>query len=67
MNLLFQININLKIIDAQEVIHTIGFISKILEAINNHVKVHNIDFIYNEFSHDLHIYEERLLKISSKF
>ena len=53
--------------DVQEVKDTIGFISKILEEINNHVKVHNIDFIYNEFSHDLHIYNERLINISRKF
>ena len=53
--------------DAQEVKDTIGFISKILEEMNSHVKVQNIDFIYNGFLHDLHIYEERLLKISHKF
>ena len=52
--------------DAQEMKDTIGFVSKILEAMNNHAKVHNIDLVYNGFSHDLHIYEERLLNISNK-
>ena len=54
------------IIDAQEVKDTIGFISKILETMNNHAKIHNIDLAYNGFSHDLHVYEERLLNISKK-
>ena len=54
------------IIDVQEVKITIEFISKILEIINNHAKVHNIDFVYNGFSHDLHFYEERLLNITNK-
>ena len=52
--------------DAQEVKDTIEFISKVLEAMNNHAKVHNIDLIYNGFSDDLHIYEKRLLNISNK-
>ena len=52
--------------DAQEMKDTIGFVSKILEAMNNHAKMHNIDLVYNGFSHDLHVYEERLLKISNK-
>ena len=54
------------ITEAQEVKDTIGFISEILEAINNHAKVHNIDLVYNGFSDDLHAYEERLLNISKK-
>ena len=53
--------------DIQEVKDTIKFISKILETMNSHVKVHNIDFIYNGFSHNLHIYNERLINISRKF
>ena len=52
--------------DAQEVKDTIGFISKILEAMNNHAKVHNIDLVYNGFWDDLNVYEERLLNISNK-
>ena len=54
------------IIDVQEVKDTIGFISKVLETINHHVKVHNIDLVYNGFSDDLHTYEERLLNITNK-
>ena len=54
------------IIDDQEVKDTIEFISKILEAMNNHAKVHNIDLIYNGFSHDLYIYIKRLSDISNK-
>ena len=65
--LLYQININLKlIIDAQEVKDTIEFISKILEIMKIHAKVYNIDHIYNGFSDDLHTYEERMLIISNK-
>ena len=52
--------------NAQEVKDTLEFISKILETMNNHAKVHNIDLVYNGFSHDLHTYEERLLNISNK-
>ena len=33
--------------DAQEMKDTIGFVSKILEAMNNHAKMHNIDLVYN--------------------
>ena len=28
--------------------------------------MHNVDFVYNGFSHDLHFYEERLLNIINK-
>ena len=52
--------------DVQEVKDTINFISKLLEVMNNHAKVHNIDLVYNGFSDDLHVYEERLLNISNK-
>ena len=54
------------ITEVQEVKETIGFISKVLKAINNHAKVHNIDLVYNGFSDELHIYEERLLNITNK-
>ena len=54
------------IIEAQEMKDTIECISKILEAMNNHAKAYNIDLVYNGFSDDLHIYEERLLNISKK-
>ena len=52
--------------DAQEMKDTIGFVSKILEAMNYHAKMHKIDLVYNRFSHDLHVYEERLLNISKR-
>ena len=68
MHKLYQYNFSflLLIIDSQEVKDTIEFVSKVLEAMNNHAKVHNIDFVYNGFSDDLHVYEERLLNITQK-
>ena len=54
------------ITEEQEVKDTIGFISEILEAMNNHANVHNIDLVYNGFLHDLHAYEERLSNITKK-
>ena len=54
------------IINAQEVKDTIEFISKVLESMSNHAKVHKIDLIFKGFSEELQNYEKELVEISNK-
>ena len=55
------------IIDTHEIEDTIHIVSKVLEAMNHHAIINNIDSMYHGFIDTLHLYEERLSKIIKNF
>ena len=52
--------------DTQEIEDAINIVSKMLDAVNYHAQIHNIDSIYNGFSDSIHAYKNRLSDIDNR-
>ena len=52
--------------DTQEIEDAINIVSKMLDAMNYHAQIHNIDSIYNGFSDSIHAYKNRLSDIDNR-
>ena len=52
--------------DTQEIEDVINIVSKMLDAMNYHAQIYNIDRIYNGFSDSIQAYKDRLSEIDQR-